>query len=83
MAKAYAKSFYNSTKWKKCRAAYIASVYGGYIVDHIIEITPENIDDANITLNHDNLQFLCLDCHNKKTFSKPAVIDGCWFDESE
>ena len=22
------------------------------------------MDDPNITLNHDNLMFLCLDCHN-------------------
>jgi hypothetical protein len=40
----------------------------GYIVDHIEELTPANITDPNIALNHDNLQYLCLDCHNSKTF---------------
>ncbi len=39
----------------------------GYIVDHIEEITESNINDCNITLNQDNLQFLCHNCHNKKT----------------
>lgn len=30
---------------------------------HVIELTPQNIDDPNITLNHDNLQMLCRECH--------------------
>jgi 5-methylcytosine-specific restriction enzyme A len=80
--KPYAKKFYKSSAWKKCRATYIQSVFGicehcgepGYIVDHIIEINPINIDDPNITLNHDNLQYLCTPCHNKKTFGKSEVI---------
>lgn len=40
----------------------------GYIVDHIKGLTPGNITDPSIALNHDNLQYLCLDCHNSKTF---------------
>lgn len=97
MAKAYAKKFYNSKAWKKCRESYIAKVHGlcehclkegkhvpGYIVDHIKEITPYNINDPNITLNHDNLQYLCLPCHNKKTFGEDyeVVRDGLTFDEN-
>lgn len=78
MAKEYAKKFYSSKAWRKCRNAYISTVHGlcehcgkpGYIVDHIIEITPENINDPSITLDHDNLQYLCTPCHNKKTFKK-------------
>ena len=81
MAKEFAKAFYRSVAWKKCRAAYIAlriAIDGGlcehcreklgYIVDHIIELTPYNINDPAIALNHDNLQYLCLECHNRKTF---------------
>lgn len=73
MAKEFAKSFYNSKIWKECRESYISKVFGqceicgepGYILHHKIELTPENINDPTITLNHSNLQYLCLDCHNK------------------
>ncbi|MBS4538205.1 HNH endonuclease [Clostridium sp. D2Q-11] len=90
MAKEWAKWFYKSRAWKKCRAAYIKKVIGicehcgnpGYIVDHIEEITPDNINDPEITLNHDNLQYLCLSCHNKKTFKKKeATREGLVFNE--
>lgn len=79
-----AKRFYNSKAWKDCRASYIATIWNGlcehckdatgYIVDHIIEINEHNISDPMITLNHDNLQYLCLVCHNKKTFEKYSVM---------
>lgn len=73
MAKFWAKNFYNSKQWIKCRAAYIQSVLGlcemckkpGYIVHHKEELTPENINDHSITLDDSNLQYLCLECHNK------------------
>lgn len=74
MAKEYAKAFYHSKAWIKCKNSYIKSVHGlcercgepGYIVHHKKYITPNNINDPNITLNHDNLECLCLDCHNKE-----------------
>jgi 5-methylcytosine-specific restriction enzyme A len=90
MAKPYAKKFYNSSAWKKCRKEYIAKVYGlcehcdkpGYILDHINEITPYNINNPDITLNHNNLQYLCTSCHNKKTFRKYSPTrEGFTFDE--
>jgi len=91
-----AKKFYNSKQWLRCRKAYIVSVHGlcehcfkkgiietGHIVDHIEEININNINDPNITLNHDNLQYLCLPCHNKKTFKKnDGVPKDCTFDEN-
>ena len=74
--KEYAESFYKSIAWKKARATYAKSVgglcerclrYGHYnpgeIVHHKIHITPENINNPNITLNFDNLELLCRDCH--------------------
>lgn len=79
MAKEYAKSFYKSKAWEDCREAYISHIGGlcerclkrtpkryvpGKIVHHIIYITPENINDPNITLAWDNLEYLCQDCHN-------------------
>lgn len=76
-----AKKFYDSKAWRSCRASYIGKrrkIDGemcemckdkpGYIVDHIIEIDALNLHDPWITLNHDNLQYLCLECHNTKTF---------------
>lgn len=91
MAKPWAKRLYNSAAWRKCRESYIASAFGlceskgcgkpGYIVDHIVELTPENINDPNITLNHENLQYLCLVCHNVKTFQKYSpTAEGVMFD---
>ena len=85
-----AKKFYHSRAWKDCRASYIQTVFGlcehcgspGYIVDHIIEINSDNINDPNITLSHDNLQYLCTPCHNRKTFTKQGVTrDDVRFDD--
>ena len=85
-----AKKFYKSARWRKCRESYIQSVFGmcehcdkpGYIVDHIIEININNINDPNITLNHENLQYLCTPCHNRKTFGKAEVTrDDVMFDD--
>lgn len=93
MAQDWARSFYKSRAWQRCRASFIATrqtVDGGlcehcqdkhgYIVDHIEELTPVTIQDPSVALSHDNLQFLCLDCHNKKTFAKPATRKGLRFD---
>ena len=72
MAKEWAIKFYNSTAWKECRWAYIVSVNGlcerceraGYIVHHKILLTPSNIDDPMITLNHLHLEYVCKTCHD-------------------
>ena len=74
--KPYAESFYKSPAWKRTRIAYAKSVGGlcercyakgiiraGDIVHHKIHISPDNINDSNITLNWDNLQLVCRDCH--------------------
>lgn len=53
----------------------------GYIVHHKCYIDANNIYDTSITLNFDNLELLCLDCHNKEHFASKtfdnagAVID--------
>lgn len=76
--KDYSKSFYKSAKWKKCRSAYISSrvmIDGGlceecrevigYIVHHKIQLTPENISNADTTLNFEHLEYVCKKCHDK------------------
>ena len=96
MAKEFAKSFYNGRKWLKCREAYIAhreSVDGGmcescgeepgYIVHHIIELTPENINDPDISLSFDNLKYDCHICHQKEnTKEEVEGLVQYYFDEN-
>lgn len=78
MAKEWAKAFYNSQKWKDTRDGYYRSINGlcerclkdnkitpGEIVHHKTYITPNNINDINITLNWDNLMLVCRECHKK------------------
>ena len=87
MAKEYSKWFYNSSKWRKLREYvcvsrhYICEECGEYgdQVHHIIEITPKNINDPSITLNEDNLQLLCEECHNKKRKKESDINDGLIF----
>lgn len=77
MAKEYAKAFYRSKAWTTCRSAYISQrilIDGGlcerckdrtgYIVHHKVHITPTNIHDIDITLNHCNLEYVCKTCHD-------------------
>ncbi len=81
--KEFAKAFYKSKEWERCRAGYIKYVGGlcerclsrgdivpGLIVHHKCYLTPENITDPATTLSYDNLELLCLDCHNKEHITK-------------
>lgn len=74
MAKDFAKGFYNSKRWRQARDRYVQNKHGIcercrdgkslMIVHHKIPITQANITDDNITLNEDNFELLCQDCHN-------------------
>lgn len=77
--KDFAKEFYQSKKWKACRASYIAKrmqvdggvceVCGqeqGYIVHHIVLLTKENISNPMISLNHAYLRYECKGCHDRE-----------------
>ncbi|MGZ0131878.1 HNH endonuclease [Priestia megaterium] len=88
--KPYAKRFYKSSAWLKCRASYILLRHGlcercegvGKIVHHKIYITPTNIYNPSITLNHDNLELLCQDCHNKEHHKKYEIVrEGLMFND--
>ena len=76
--KEYAKRFYKSKAWQKCRVAYAKSVGGlceiclangvytpGEIVHHKNHISPETIDDPTVTLDWRNLELVCRECHRK------------------
>jgi len=81
--KDFAKAFYKSKEWERCRAGYIKYVGGlcerclnrgdivpGLVVHHKCYLSPDNINDPSVTLNYDNLELLCQDCHNKEHLSK-------------
>lgn len=77
MAKEFAKIFYTSKEWRKCRSSYIAkrkAIDGGlcekcrerlgYYVHHKILLTPDNIVDPMVALNHNLLEYVCKICHD-------------------
>lgn len=77
--KPWTENFYTHAAWRQCRESFIAERIGidgglcqrcrqrlGYIVHHRIELTPENIRNQDISLNHANLEYLCHECHNEE-----------------
>lgn len=87
MAQSFSRVFYESQRWRRCRAAYAGSVgYAceicgapGAIVHHKVRLTPENINDPEVTLGWGNLELLCIPCHNRINI-QPAVAEGLRFD---
>lgn len=87
--KEWAKSFYKSKAWRDCRDAYFIFRHGlcercgrpGKIVHHKIYLTPDNINDPNITLSWENLELVCATCHQHEHFESDAIIDGYKFNE--
>ena len=87
--------FYKSSAWKRCRAGYIKSVGGlcercltdgkivsGYIVHHKEHLTEDTIHNPEVSLSWSNLEYLCLDCHNKEHFQKEKIVnDDVMFDD--
>ena len=93
MAREFAKKFYKSKAWLKCREAvmqrdhYLCVKCGaaGQEVHHKEWLKPENINDPNITLNMDNLITLCKDCHHREHernqfTNHDELNDGLMFD---
>lgn len=73
MAREFARAFYHSSKWIKTSKAYAVSRHyicelcggQGKLVHHKIHLSEDNINDLNISLAWSNLQYLCVECHNK------------------
>ena len=93
MARDFAKSFYNSKKWKRCRALYLSvhpycerCLARGIVtpaehVHHKVYIdTPEKVNDPFYSLNADNLEALCEPCHSREHNARSQVEDGLYFD---
>ena len=77
-AQGWAKAFYRSKRWLKCRDAYrkdrMLADGGlceechdrpGCIVHHREPLTQETITNPEISLNHRNLEYVCKDCHDR------------------
>ena len=80
--------FYHTKQWQDCREAYMQSVGGlcekclkngiykpAEIVHHKQHLTPENVNDPSISLNFDNLEALCRDCHGLEHGGKRYSVD--------
>ena len=71
-------SFYKSKAWRECRQSFLAAnplcmrclkegrVKPATIVHHTIYLTKETVNDPSISLNFENLEAVCQDCHNKE-----------------
>lgn len=85
----FAKKFYLSAAWKKTRAYIFNRDMGlcvrcgkpGEIVHHKIYLTPQNIDDVNISLSEDNLELLCRECHAIEHEGEQPTASGLVFDK--
>ena len=90
MAQEWAKSLYSSLAWHKCRDSFYISRNGlcercgeaGLIVHHKVWLTPSNINDPSITLNWDNLELLCNECHSKEHLGSEATTEEVMFDSN-
>lgn len=66
--------FYGSKRWQKIRRAYKIYRHGlcercgqpGEIVHHKNYVTTKNIYEPAITMSFDNLELLCMTCHNQE-----------------
>lgn len=76
MSKEFAREFYSSEAWNKCREGYKhfrgglcerclkkGLITPGEIVHHREHLTPANINNPNVTLAYENLELLCRECH--------------------
>ena len=87
--KPWAEKFYKSKAWRDCREAFFISKHGlcercgrpGKIVHHKVYLTPQNINDPNVSLNWESLELVCQDCHNDEHHGIDAAADGLMFDE--
>ena len=91
--KEWAKGFYSSAVWHKCRSGYIAHRIAcdggmceecgerlGDIVHHKITLTQGNISDGYVSLNWEQLAYVCQQCHNRihngKSNERGVEMDG-------
>ena len=80
--------FYHSRQWAVTRIAYMAEHdficercgKPATVVHHRRYITPSNVRDPSVTLDPDNLECLCSECHNREHHGTGATAPGLRFD---
>jgi 5-methylcytosine-specific restriction endonuclease McrA len=78
-------NFYKSPAWLAARELKIMTVNGlcercgaiGIEVHHKERLSSDNVTDTSISLNQDNLELLCRECHNQEheRFSNKVRFD--------
>ena len=80
---------YGTYKWKKLRSAYKKQVGGlcerclkagvlkaGEFVHHKVHLDANNMHDETVTLNMDNLELLCRECHAAEHSKSRYIVDA-------
>ncbi len=84
-------AFYRSAAWRRLSRAFLLSKHyicercgqPAEIAHHRIWLNAQNIQNPDISLNPNNLEALCLACHNAEHFSTGgATAQGLNFDEN-
>jgi len=84
------QEFYHGRAWRKLSKAFLMSKHyicercgqPADIAHHKIHLNSSNYSDPTISLNPDNLEALCLTCHNTEHFGQGgATAAGLIFDE--
>lgn len=81
--------FYKSKEWRALSRLFLLSKNyvcercgnPACIAHHKIYLTPETFGNPEIALNPENLEALCLECHNREHFGKKHVMPDVTFDE--
>ena len=81
--------FYKTTEWLKIRKLVIINQGGicsrcsnpAYFVHHKEYLTDDNYLDPNISMNMNNLEALCIECHNEEHHPSISTRQGLKFDD--
>ena len=76
------QEFYKTRAWKECSRGYMQSKnyvcercgQPASICHHKKWLNNQNFTNPEIALNWDNLECLCMDCHNTEHFAKSKTI---------
>ena len=83
------EQFYQTKEWKKIRKLVIIKQGGicnrcsnpAYYVHHKIYLTDNNYLDPSISMSMDNLEGLCISCHNEEHNPSNTTRQGLVFDK--
>lgn len=87
-----AGQFYGSMSWKKCRRNYLSLhpicercnklgiIRSAEIVHHKIYLDSSSYSKPEISLNFDNLEALCFNCHQAEHYGRKECRDELYFD---